>query len=168
MNLSDFYSYRIIGKLTDFFTVSGVQFTETDSGLFHFRRSVFDQQLKSRVGLTLGKETVLRIKLNLDGVSITSKSHTHPSHSQTFSFINLVSIFRRSSSPINPVYTRYVDSSPLDFTLSNVQTLSTIRLFSFTEVYSVCRVVFREPMHLCTFVSEEGDDGNTISDVIHT
>ncbi len=122
------------------------------------------------------------------------------------------------------MYTRYVDSSPLDFSLSNVQTLSTTstdppvstvgsyhdgfikpyhsvqqseirlctcvreegddgedvcsetpslllytrRYVSFTEVYSVCRVVFREPMHLCTFVSEEGDDGNTISDVIHT
>jgi hypothetical protein len=25
VNLSEFYSYRLIGKLTDFFTVSGVQ-----------------------------------------------------------------------------------------------------------------------------------------------
>jgi hypothetical protein len=33
--------------------------------------------------MTLAKATDLCITLNLDGVSITSKSHTHPSHSQT-------------------------------------------------------------------------------------
>jgi hypothetical protein len=42
-----------------------------------------DQQLKSRVGLALDKVVTLRITLNLDGVPITSKSHTHPSHSKT-------------------------------------------------------------------------------------
>ena len=36
-----------------------------------------------RVGLALTKVTALRLTLNLDGVPITSKSHTHPSHSQT-------------------------------------------------------------------------------------
>ncbi len=30
---------------------------------------------------------------------------------------------------------------------------------SFTEVGSVCRVALREPIHLCTCVSEEGGDG---------
>jgi hypothetical protein len=34
-----------------------------------------------------------------------------------------------------------------------------LRYVSFTEVGNVCRVVFREPMYLCIFVSEEGDDG---------
>jgi hypothetical protein len=76
VNLSDFHSYRLIGKLR-------VHLAQTDHGLFHFRRSDFDQQFKSRVGLTLTKETSLGITLNLDGVTITSKSHTHPSHSQT-------------------------------------------------------------------------------------
>ncbi len=33
--------------------------------------------------LSLTKSTVLRIMLDIDGVSITSKSHIHPSHSQT-------------------------------------------------------------------------------------
>jgi hypothetical protein len=33
--------------------------------------------------MALAKEPVLRITFNLDGVPITSKSHTHPSHSQT-------------------------------------------------------------------------------------
>jgi hypothetical protein len=28
---------------------------------------------------------------------------------------------------------------------------------SFAEVGKICRAVFREPMHLCTCVSEEGD-----------
>ena len=43
----------------------------------------FIDQLKSKVGLTLSKAAALRITLNLDGTPITSKSHTHPSHSQT-------------------------------------------------------------------------------------
>jgi hypothetical protein len=56
---------------------------QTDRGTFHFRRAAFSAQLKSKVGLVLAKETTLRITLNLDGVSIISNSHTHPSHSQT-------------------------------------------------------------------------------------
>ena len=35
----------------------------------------------------------------------------------------------------------------------------TLRYISFAEVGSVCRVPLREPMHLCTCMSEEGDDG---------
>jgi rRNA processing protein Krr1/Pno1 len=66
-----------------FFAASGVQLSQTDRGLFHFRRAAFVQHLKNRVGVVLAKETDLRITLNLDGVTITSKSHTHPSHSQT-------------------------------------------------------------------------------------
>ncbi len=34
-----------------------------------------------------------------------------------------------------------------------------LRDVSFTEIDRVCRVVMREPIHLCTCVSEEGDDG---------
>jgi hypothetical protein len=49
--------------------------------MFHFRRADFSSGLKSQVGLTLVKVTALRINLNLDGESIVSKSHTHPSHS---------------------------------------------------------------------------------------
>jgi hypothetical protein len=66
-----------------FFAVSGVQIAQTDRGLFHYRHVPFAQQLKSRVGLSLTKEVTLRIVFNLDGAPITSKSHTHPSHSQT-------------------------------------------------------------------------------------
>jgi hypothetical protein len=50
--------------------------------MFRFRRAAFSQQFKSKVDLTLAKAAALRITLNLDGAPITSKSHTHPSHSQ--------------------------------------------------------------------------------------
>jgi hypothetical protein len=67
-----------------FFATSGVQLPQTNQGgQFHFHRAAFSAQLKSKVGLTLAKVAVLRINLNLDGVPIASKSHTHPSHSQT-------------------------------------------------------------------------------------
>jgi hypothetical protein len=83
VTLSDFYSYRLIGKLTGFFAVSGVQLTQSNmGGFFHFHRSAFSSMFKSRVGLILAKTVVLRININFDGAPITSQSHTHPSHSQ--------------------------------------------------------------------------------------
>ena len=66
-----------------FFAASGVQPAQTDRGMFHFRRAAFSSGLKSKVGLVLAKAAALRINLNLDGAPIASKSHTHPSHSQT-------------------------------------------------------------------------------------
>jgi hypothetical protein len=100
-----------------FFAASGV--AHSTSGLFHFRRAAFSAQLKGRVGNILAKAAALRITLNIDGAPIVSRSHTHPSHSQNFSFINLVFIFRCSSSPCNPLYARRVDSSALVFSLSS-------------------------------------------------
>ncbi len=44
---------------------------------------VVSSMFKSRVGNILDKDSVLRINLNTDGSSNVSKSHTHPSHSQT-------------------------------------------------------------------------------------
>jgi hypothetical protein len=66
-----------------FFAASGVQLPQTQRGMFHFRRAAFSQQFKSKVGLALAKAPALRTNLNLDGAPIASKSHTHPSHSQT-------------------------------------------------------------------------------------
>ena len=66
-----------------FFAASGVQLTQTNRGLFHYLRAAFSSMLKSRVGNILVKAAALRMNLNLDGTPITSKSHTHPSHSQT-------------------------------------------------------------------------------------
>jgi hypothetical protein len=70
---------------------SEFQSVESDRDQFHFRRSVFTQQFKNRVGLTLGKTVVLRITLNLDGTPIISKSHTHPSHSNSQTYRLLTS-----------------------------------------------------------------------------
>jgi hypothetical protein len=66
-----------------FFPASGVQLAQPTSGLFHFRRAAFSSQLKAKVGSTLAKAAALRVNLNLDGAPITSRTHTHPSHSQT-------------------------------------------------------------------------------------
>jgi hypothetical protein len=66
-----------------FFAASGVQLAQSTSGLFHFRRAAFSSTLKANVGSTLAKAAALRITLNLDGAPITSRTHTHPSHSQT-------------------------------------------------------------------------------------
>ncbi len=89
---------------------SGVQLVQTDRGQFHFLLADLNEWIlittcknlvwstligrimsiwillfttQGKVGLTLTKDTVLRITLNLDGAPITSKSHSHPSHSQT-------------------------------------------------------------------------------------
>jgi hypothetical protein len=66
-----------------FFEASGVLSAQSDCGLYHYRHTAVSAQLKSKVGLALSKEAALRITLNLDGVSIISRTHTHPSHSQT-------------------------------------------------------------------------------------
>jgi hypothetical protein len=66
-----------------FFAGSGVLLTQLDRGFFHYPRVVVSTQIKNKVGLVLDKATALRITLNLDGLPITSRTHTHPSHSQT-------------------------------------------------------------------------------------
>ncbi len=66
-----------------FFAASGVELAQSNSGLLHFRRTTFSSHLKSKVGSTLAKAAVLRVNLTLDGAPITSRTHTHPSHSQT-------------------------------------------------------------------------------------
>jgi hypothetical protein len=66
-----------------FFAVSGVQLAQPTSDQFHLHLSVFSSHLKSKVGNILAKAASLRITLNIDGTPIASKSHVHPSHSQT-------------------------------------------------------------------------------------
>jgi hypothetical protein len=66
-----------------FFAASGIQLAQSTSGLFHFHRTAFLATLKAKVGSTLVKVASLRITLNNDGAPITSRTHTHPSHSQT-------------------------------------------------------------------------------------
>ncbi len=71
-----------------FFTTSGVHLAHSTSEFFHFRRVACSTQLKSRVVLTLAKSATLRIMLNIGGTPITSKSHSHPSHSPTSRLLN--------------------------------------------------------------------------------
>ncbi len=66
-----------------FFAVSGVPLAQSTSGQFHFKRAAFSSNLKSKVGNILAKAAALRITLNVDGAPVASRSHTHPSHSQT-------------------------------------------------------------------------------------
>ena len=82
MNSLDYYSYRLIGKLTAFFAVSGVQPPESNHGTFHYQRAAFLRKLKSKIGSSLAKDAAMLVNLNIDGAPITSRSHTHPSHSQ--------------------------------------------------------------------------------------
>ncbi len=83
MNLSEFYSYRLIGKLTAFLQLQEFcqrnQIVDSSTTTSRF----FSSMLKSRVGNILTKAAALRINIKLDGSPIASKSHTHPSHSQT-------------------------------------------------------------------------------------
>jgi hypothetical protein len=74
----------IYGISTDrFFADSGVQFAQSTGDQFHYRRVSFPSQFQSQVGNILTKDAGLRINLNIDGSPLSSKSHTHPSHSQT-------------------------------------------------------------------------------------
>jgi hypothetical protein len=66
-----------------FFAASGVLSAQSDRGLYHFRRAAVSTHVKSKVGLDLAKAAALRITLNLDWAPIISRTHTHPSHSQT-------------------------------------------------------------------------------------
>jgi len=100
-----------------FFAASGVQSAQFDRGFFHFHRAAFSSILKSKCGNILVKAAALRINLNLDGaVPITSQS---PIAFTDFSSINLVSIFRCSSSTTNPVYVRSVNYLVLVCSLSS-------------------------------------------------
>jgi hypothetical protein len=66
-----------------FFGASGVQLPLSDRNQFNYRCATFSSQLKSKVVNILAKAATLRITLNIDGTPIASKSHNHPSHSQT-------------------------------------------------------------------------------------
>jgi hypothetical protein len=84
VRLSEFYSYRLIGKLTAFLQVQ--EFSQRNQTWEHsstFTARFFLSCSNHASHRSLLKTEGLRINLNLDGTPITSKSHTHPSHSQT-------------------------------------------------------------------------------------
>ena len=65
-----------------FFAASGVQSAQSNRGTLHFKSAAFLGQLKAKSGSILAKAAARRVNLNIDGAPITSRSHTHPSHSQ--------------------------------------------------------------------------------------
>ena len=71
------------------FTGSGVHLAQQNRGDFHYRRTVFSSQLNAKTVSILAKASSLRLILNIDGSPILSKSHTHPSHSQTSRWLYL-------------------------------------------------------------------------------
>ncbi len=102
-----------------FFTASGVQIPQHDRGQFHYRRSAFSSQVKSKCGNILDKATsttnYFEYRRHTCGVKITHS----PITLANLSSINLVSIFRCSSPPHNPVYVRRVDPQALALSLSS-------------------------------------------------
>ena len=102
-----------------FFAVSGVQSAQSNLGAtcFHFRRAAVLNQLKSKCGLLLAKATALRNPQFGWRTYRISFSHS-PITFANISVINLVSIFRCSSSKTNSVYARRVNSLVLGCSLS--------------------------------------------------
>ncbi len=70
-----------------FFAASGVHLAESTSGQFHFKRVTFSSHLRDKVDNILAKVAALGITLNVDDAPVASRSHTHPSHSQTAPFL---------------------------------------------------------------------------------
>jgi hypothetical protein len=94
-----------------FLVASGFQLAETN---FHFHRTTFSSQIKSKIGNILTKAAVRRIVLNIDRTPIDSTSHTHPSHSQTSRLLTS-SLSLGVPVPRNPVSVSRVDPSALAF-----------------------------------------------------
>jgi hypothetical protein len=92
-----------------FFVVSGVQPAQSTSVLYRFKRAVFSSQIKSKWDNILTKTASLRITLDIDDAPVTSRSHTHPSHSQTARLLTS-SMFLGITVPHTT--TRYYGSSP--------------------------------------------------------
>jgi hypothetical protein len=84
VNLCAFYSYKLIGKLTAFLQLQEFSLCNLPVDSSTSRdRAAFSSKIEVKVGSTLAKTADVRLNLNLDGVPITSRTHTHPSHSQT-------------------------------------------------------------------------------------
>ncbi len=69
---------------------------------FHCHRAAFSSQFKTKVGNILAETAPWRVNLNLDDTpQIASKSHTHPSHSQTSRLKYLTDYNNRTSNDIS-------------------------------------------------------------------
>ncbi len=83
VNLSDFYSNRLIEKLTAFLSLQ--EFSQRNPTVTSSTSTarLFSSSSKAKLAWLWLRAAALHINLNLDGAPIESKSHTHPSHSQT-------------------------------------------------------------------------------------
>jgi hypothetical protein len=103
-----------------FFAVSGAQLPETDRGLFHFRRYgdvLGHPESKSRQNHH--QDCSFTYYTQYCWVTYHFKNTYSPITLANISSIDLVSIFRCSSSPSNPVCVRCVDFSDIVFSLSS-------------------------------------------------
>jgi hypothetical protein len=110
VNSWDFYSFRIIGKLTDFLQLQEFSLcTQTvDFSTSTARRCPHSLKQKSVAPSPRMNLYVLIFKNTYSPITLAN-----------FSSVNLVFIFGCSRSPSNPVYVRRVDSSSLVFSLSS-------------------------------------------------
>jgi hypothetical protein len=84
VNLCDFYFYRLVGKLTAFLQLQELSLRNLplDCSTSAARRSPRTSKQKLATS-SLRLQLYVRITLNFDGTPTASRSHTHPSHSQT-------------------------------------------------------------------------------------
>ena len=73
VNLYVFYFWQAHRETNRVLVASEVQLAQTN---FHFRRTEFSSQIKSKVDNILAKVASLRINLDIIGTRITSRSHT--------------------------------------------------------------------------------------------
>ncbi len=106
VNLCDFYFYMLIGKLTAFSQLQEFslhnQTVDFSTTVVWCSRTSWNQRLTIFL-LRMWHYGLFWILTIIDDVPATSRSHS-PITLQNISFINLVSIFRCSSPPCNPVY----------------------------------------------------------------
>jgi hypothetical protein len=102
-----------------FFAASGVHLPEQNCGLFRFRRAAFSVTLKTKIWKDPPQDCNFTYQFACWWDTYHFKNTYSPITLVNISSINLVFIFRCSSSPNNPVYTRRVDFSSLVFSLSS-------------------------------------------------
>jgi hypothetical protein len=117
VNLSDFYSYRIIEKLTVSLQLQEFSLRNMIVTPLLSRGVLRPSKSKSRQHPRQGCSFTYQLKYWWDTYHF--KNTYSPITLANISSINLVFIFRCSSSSSNPVYARRVDSSALVFSLSS-------------------------------------------------
>ncbi len=118
VNLLDFYSYRLIGKLTAFLQIQEFSLPNKPQCPVPLPPRGFLSTVQEQSWLTLAKTSPVRINLNLDGASIASNSHTHPSHSQTSRLLvnpTVMVIQQWSKQSFHPHHPGGVPTPPLGF-----------------------------------------------------